>query len=183
MLSDFPDDLYASHLPLLSGLGCIRGGVKSILELGSGMYSTPMFLNRAFYPHVTRMVSVDHNSNWAERVRSTCKDDRLEMVVTTEPIEPYLSTLDLESFDLIFVDNSDVSFHREATIEYLGVKVMKPLVVIHDFQYPQYQKSAHNFPNKIIDTRYGPHYTGLVWKSDSLSFGTLTEITCRVKQY
>lgn len=169
MVLDFMDDPYASHLPLLSELGCVGHGISTILELGPGLHSTPLFLNKEFYPHVTRLVSVEHNPDWAQIVIDKCPDDRLKMVITTEPIEAYLETLDLGIFDLIFVDNSDTCVNRVATIEYLGERVTSSLVVIHDFQAEFYQDAAHNFPHRIVDTRHGPH-TGLVWKGDDINF-------------
>jgi len=169
MALEFSDDPWASHLPFLSELGCIRHGIASILELGPGLHSTPLFLNREFYPHVTRILSVEHNPDWADIVRSKCPDERLEIAVHPEPIEPYLETLDLELFDMIFVDNSDTCVRRVETIEYLGGRIATPLVVIHDFQAEFYQDAAHAFPNRIVDKRR-PIYTGLVWKGEPISY-------------
>lgn len=167
--ADVNTDPYASHLPLLSSLGCIGSGIKRILELGPGIYSTPLFLNREFYPHVEKVLSIEHNPDWANKIRTLYPDERLSLVVMSEPIEDYLTTLKINEFDLIFVDNSDTCAHRVKTIEYLGEVCISPLVVIHDFQAGFYQEAARNFPNKIVDTRSGPH-TGLVWKGGPINY-------------
>ncbi len=177
MALDFTDDPYATHLRLLSELGCIRGGIKSVLELGAGLHSTPMFLNRQFYPHLTRLLTVEHNADWAARVSAATPDARKTMVVVSEPIETYLSTFSLDEFDLIFVDNSDHCDFRIKTIEYVGANVTSALVVMHDFQYEFYDAAAHAFSNRIIDTGKGlatleGHniHTALLWKGDTLNF-------------
>jgi predicted O-methyltransferase YrrM len=168
---DFPliHDAYASHLCLLSELGGIRDGVKRVLELGSGIYSTPLFLNKEFYPYVIEVVSIEHNPDWADIVRAKCPDDRLKLIVVPEPTETYLETLDLDSFDLIFVDNSDSFERRIKTIEYLGRVCTDSLVVFHDFQFEPYQESAMDFPNKIIDKR-SPTHTAIAWKGGPINF-------------
>jgi len=167
---EFPSDPYASHLPLLVSIAGLRGGVKRILELGPGLYSTPMFLNRDFFPQVTQVLSIEHYQPWADTVLAACADPRFDILVKPEPFEPYLDTLTLDEFDLIFVDNSDACVNRVATIEYLGERVTRSLVVIHDFHHPPYQAAARNFPNRIVDTRTGMPYTGLVWKGEALDY-------------
>jgi hypothetical protein len=153
-------DPYGSHITFLTSLG---GDVSTVLELGSGLYSTPLFLNRDAFPKVTRVVSVEHNQVWADKVSTFCTDERLTLIVTPEPIEGYLATLTLDEFDLIFVDNSDGQDGRIKTIEYLGEKAARSKVVIHDFEHDFYRNAARNFPNKIVDTQHVPH-TALVWK-------------------
>lgn len=162
---EFPSDPGATHLHLLAAIAGFRGGIKRILELGPGLFSTPAFLNRDVFPQVTRVLSIEHYQPWADMVLAACVDSRLDCVVKPEPFEPYLATLALDEFDLIFVDNSNEIDVRAATVGFLSRAVTRPLVVIHDFQQPAYQEAAKGFPNRIIDISKTPH-TGLVWKGE-----------------
>lgn len=153
-------DPYASHVDFLKVQG---SKASSVLELGSGLHSTPLFLNRDFFPRVTRVVSVEHIQVWADRVAEACGgDSRLELLVKPEPVEDYLRTIDLD-FDLIFVDNSECWENRVKTIEYLGQRVTTQHVIIHDFEHKFYQDAAKAFPFKIVETSRTPH-TALLWK-------------------
>jgi len=84
------------------------------------------------------------------------------MIVVPEPIETFLDSLDLELFDLIFVDNSTSGDRRCDTIKYISEKVKQPLVVMHDFQVPSYAAAAKAFKHIIVDNRQEP-YTALGW--------------------
>jgi hypothetical protein len=55
-------DPYASHLGLLTRIG---PGITQVLELGAGQYSTPLFLDRAVYPDLKRLVSIEPDRKWA----------------------------------------------------------------------------------------------------------------------
>lgn len=155
-------DPYASHIEFLKTQG---GEASRVLELGSGLHSTPLFLNREFFPHVIEVRSVEHIQVWADRVAEICQGDtRLNLVVVPEPIEDYLRTIDLEDFDLIFVDNSECWQNRVKTIEYLGEHVVTSEVIIHDFEHKFYQDAARAFTSKIVDTTQTPH-TAAMWKN------------------
>lgn len=153
-------DPYASHSEFLKTQG---GNATRVLELGSGLHSTPLFLNREFFPNVTHVLSLEHIQVWADRVAEVCGGDpRLELLVKPEPVQDYLDTIDLD-FDLIFVDNSECWENRVKTIEYLGQRVTTQRVIIHDFEHKFYQDAAHAFPNKTVDSTRTPH-TAVVWK-------------------
>jgi predicted O-methyltransferase YrrM len=152
---------YAAHIPFLTSIG---GDVTSVLELGSGLYSTPLFLSREAFPKVTRVVSIEHDLTWADKVLArVAGDDRLTLVIIPEPLEDYLATLRLDDFDLIFVDHSASWEPRTLTIQWLAYHVGRSKVAIHDYDYTPYYRAANGFPNQIVGTARRPH-TALVWK-------------------
>ena len=153
------NDPYATHLNMLVAVG---NEAKTILELGAGRYSTGMFLNKELFPFVEKLVTVESDPNWADAVK--VNDPRHDMIVIPEPIETYLDTLDLESFDMIFVDNSTSGDRRCDTLRYVSEKVKKPLVVMHDFQVSTYAEAAKSFKHIIIDNRQEP-WTALGWNN------------------
>ena len=119
-----------------------------------------MFLNRELFPLLKKLVTVENDPNWAAVAK--VEDSRHTMIVVPEPIETFLDSLDLELFDLIFVDNSTSGDRRCDTIKYISEKVKQPLVVMHDFQVPSYAAAAKAFKHIIVDNRQEP-YTALGW--------------------
>jgi predicted O-methyltransferase YrrM len=141
-------DPYASHLGLLTRIG---PGITQVLELGAGQYSTPLFLNRAVYPDLERLVTIEPVIEWALTLKP---EPRLTIVITSMPPVEILSDLITVPFDLFFVDNHPAE-EREAVIKWLahtgGVRV-----VIHDFEETRYQRAAMNFYHTEIDKTATP---------------------------
>ena len=148
-------DPYGTHLNVLRSIG---KDVTSVLELGMGVYSTKMFLDKSVYPSLTRLLSIDHLDGWAE----PSQDPRHTIVVQPEPIETFLDTLNLDSFDLIFVDNSDKASSREATLRYISEKAGKSLVVTHDWERESYRDAGKGFKHVFVDDRQSP-WTAILW--------------------
>ena len=77
-MPDTPRQLYpldhASHLPVLIGIG-MKSRIRRVLEIGSGPYSTPLFLNLEVFPDLTELVSVEPNAEWAQKARSYGRRD------------------------------------------------------------------------------------------------------------
>lgn len=150
-------DPWSTHLPLLRTLG---PGIRSVLELGAGVYSTPVFLDQALYPDVVRVDSVEHDREWAERVLAACPDPRLALYVVPEPIEDFLVLLPLDEYDLILVDNSDKAERRVATIQWIARHANRQLVVLHDLERDDYREAAGGFRHLTIHKDFVP-WTGV----------------------
>lgn len=144
---------WASHLPLLYTCG----SAASVLELGMGQYSTAAFLNRSIFPDLGRLVSIESNLDW---IRESA-DLRHDVHAYPEPIESLLETMDLEAFDLIFVDNSDKAERRIATLKYISSRNPgHAKVLVHDWEL--YHEAVTGFRFGIVDDRQEPQ-TALVW--------------------
>jgi predicted O-methyltransferase YrrM len=151
-----PQSPFATHIPLLKALG---HEIETVLELGAGIYSTSLFLNRLWYPHLHQLVSVEQKAEWIVEA----DDPRHQVFLTPEPIEPLLDTLNLNQFDLIFVDNSDSGQRRCDTLRYVASRCDRSIVVAHDYDIPSYCEAATGFAHGIIDDRQKP-YTALLWR-------------------
>src|SRR5690242_3885967 len=100
------ENAYATHVPVLIGLAAIRS-VRRVLEFGCGHYSTKTFLQRAAFPDLDELQSVENDRGWAETMRAATRDDpRSTVTVVDGAISAAVSTFDLEAFDLILVDDS-----------------------------------------------------------------------------
>ena len=156
---------YATHVPVLIGLARLRK-IKSVLEFGCGNYSTLTFLNRAAFPQLERLLSIENDVAWAETLRASVKDDerwRLELV--EGEISDSVAELNLEAFDLILIDDSKTSAQRAATIRNVVRKQPRhPWIVIHDFEVDEYQQAASGFQRRHRFRAYNPE-TGLMWNN------------------
>ena len=150
---------YATHIPILIGLARLCE-VRNVLEFGCGNYSTLTFLNRSAFPHLERLQSIENDDSWATTIRETAKDDRWTLQLVKGEIAD--SVADLESFDLILIDDSKISAQRAATIRAVARKrPQHPLIVIHDFEVEEYREAATGFKHRHRFRGYNPE-TGVV---------------------
>lgn len=160
LLSEYEEQssLFATHLNLLRAIG---PGIRSVLELGTGEYSTSLFTNRRYYPDLVELISVESDKHWMEIAPRS--DPRQKMAFVPEPIEPFLAMIPLDKVDLIFCDNSASGERRCATLRWLAGHVTRSLVVAHDYDVPSYADACRGFDHAIVDDRQSPH-TALLWR-------------------
>jgi predicted O-methyltransferase YrrM len=140
---------YASHLPVLRRL--FQGAeIRTVLEFGGGLYSTPWFLKHL--PPNGRLNTVERDPEWAEKVRT---NDQRHVVSAVRS-----STWDA---DLVFIDDGDSVAERIKTIRQAVKAKPKGLVVIHDFEH--YRQEAR-FNNVVTFDQRTP-WTGVMWNADS----------------
>lgn len=153
---------YATHIPILIGLARLRE-IRNVLEFGCGNYSTLTFLNRSAFPHLERLHSVENDDSWASTLQEAAKnDDRWALQVVNGEISECVSDLDLESFDLILIDDSQTSVQRAATIRAVAHKQPQhPWIAIHDFEIEEYREAASSFKYRQRFRGYNPE-TGVI---------------------
>ena len=148
---------YATHIPILIGLAQLRK-VRSVLEFGCGHYSTLTFLNASAFPHLERLHSIENDDSWAQTIEEAAGSDlRWRLQLVKGEISESVAELDLESFDLILIDDSQISEQRAATIRAVAAKEPKhPWIVIHDFEFGEYRRAASAFPHRYRFRAYNP---------------------------
>ena len=153
---------YATHIPILLGLSGIRE-IRNVLEFGCGYYSTLTFLNTSAFPHLERLHSIENDDSWAQTIQETAKDDRRwRLQLVNGEISDAVADLDLESFDLILIDDSASFEQRVATIGAIARKQPEhPWIVIHDFEVEEYRHAASAFKHRHRFRAYNPE-TGVV---------------------
>ncbi len=140
---------YLTHIPVLLALG-EHCQVRRVLELGCGIYSTLALLDKECFPEIERLDSIENHADWGEKVRQSAGgDERLNLQVIAGAMADGVKSLDLESYDLIFVDDSLTTGGRSRTIHSLTF-VRRPIVVIHDYDTPVYRLSiTHIFSGAL----------------------------------
>src|SRR5262245_32309335 len=153
---------YATHIPILIGLARMRE-IRSVLEFGCGRYSTLTFLNRSAFPQLERLHSIENDDSWAQTMQEAAKDEhRWTLRLVNGEISESIADLDLESFDLILIDDSKTSAQRAATIRAVAAtQPQRPWIVIHDFEVGEYRDAASGFKHRHRFRSYNPE-TGVV---------------------
>jgi len=156
---------YATHIPVLIGVGAIRP-IRRVLEFGCGHSSTKTFLQRAVFPDLEDLQSVENDPAWADKMREETKDDaRCTVSAISGSICEAVRSFDLEAFDLILVDDSTNAAERAATIQALAnSRPLNPWLVIHDYEVEEYRRASLGFKQRFAFKAYNPH-TGLVSNS------------------
>ncbi len=159
------DNPYASHIPVLLGLARLRP-IRRVLELGSGDYSTLTFLDRAAFPELTSLVSLEDDPTWLERVRARAgADPRVEFRAVAGTIAEAVDTLDLSAFDLVFVDDSMTTEARVRTIRAVATAIHTPtFAAIHDFECTDYREAATAAPRQFAFEVLHPN-TGVMYEN------------------
>jgi precorrin-6B methylase 2 len=154
---------YATHIPILIGLARLRK-IRHVLEFGCGHYSTLTFLNRSAFPDLERLHSIENDDSWATTTQQAAKDDqRWTLQLVNGEISDAIP--ELESFDLILIDDSKTSTQRAATIRAIARKQpQRPWIVIHDFEVDEYRDAASAFKHCHRFRAYNPE-TGVVANS------------------
>lgn len=153
---------YATHIPVLIGLAR-RREIRHVLEFGCGHYSTLTFLNRSAFPHLERLHSIENDGSWAQTIEEAARNDRRwRLQLVNGEICESVAGLELESFDLIMIDDSKTSAQRAATIGAIAAKEpRRPWIVIHDFEFEGYRRAASVFKHRHRFRAYNPE-TGVV---------------------
>lgn len=156
---------YATHIPVLIGLAAIRP-IRRVLEFGCGHYSTKTFLDRSAFPDLKELRSVENDQAWAATMREAVKEDsRCVVTVVNGAMCDSVEKFDVESFDLILVDDSTNAEQRAATIRALSAfHPLNPWLVIHDYEVEEYCRASAGFAQRFTFKAYNPH-TGLISNS------------------
>lgn len=173
---------YASHLPILLGLQRLRP-MRAVLELGAGDFSTGTFLDRTCFPVLERLTSIEVDSSWRAKMEADLGGDaRLELLGDGHPTTGrVIAGLDLEAYDVIFVDDSARAADRSASIAVVVAAAPRhPLVVVHDFEVPDYRRATAPLDHVHIFSCFNP-MTGVCWNGGGMRTTALSYLAKRIQ--
>ena len=173
---------YATHLPILVGLAHSFEIVK-VLELGCGDFSSLTFLNRDVFQCLDHLTSFETDQVWLQRVSEKLREDmRFSPRFIPGSMAEGIEQVDLEDFDIVFVDDSTNAEERKRTIQTIyQKKPQRPFIVIHDFEVGEYRFAAKDFRSRYIFKALTPQ-TGVVWNGTAPSTA-LKKIDRTIKQF
>ena len=172
---------FGSHIPVLIGLGMILKP-KKVLELGAGLNSTPLFLDRLCFGELEKFQSIENDKKWFDDLRTNNQLDTNNGLYFYEgKIADYVRGLRDARFDLILIDDSYETADRVETIKsvFQSPASDSAVVLIHDFETAAYQEAAKMWPNHYSFLSFIPN-VGVVWKDknviDPMALRTISRI-------
>jgi hypothetical protein len=174
---------FSTHLPILASLGQLVKP-KKILELGSGNYSSRLFLDTSYFQFVEKVDSFENDERWAAAVlKNVGSDHRFNLTCDEKHISIQVADLNLEDYDLIFIDDSIDSIQRSATIKLIASKKpSRAICVVHDFDHYPYRDALSGFKNRFRFDALNPH-TGVAWNNGQIEIKKLQFINKAIKTY
>lgn len=167
---------YATHMPVLIALaGVVRP--RRVLELGSGPFSTSLFLDKDVFPDLETLVSYEDDAEWAPVVMDAVGTDaRLDFRMVDE-VRGAVPVDDLDSFDLIFIDDSRTAGERSQTIRTVAAARPRGVMVIHDYETRHYRAASKSIPQRVVAKAFTPQ-VGVCWRPDTVA----ADFAARVQQ-
>ncbi len=159
-----------THVPVLLALGRFIP-ITQVVELGSGDWSTRIFLDRDLFPELTALHVAEDQEYWSQRCQHRYgSDPRLQMQVCPAGVAQSLEHLPLRESSLVLVDDSISLAGRVATIRAIGqLRSGLRVVAIHDFEIKAYAEAAFEAglgkPHAVINA-LGPA-TALYWCAEN----------------
>jgi len=157
---------YGSHVPVLAVLAMYLRP-RRVLELGCGLYSTPMFLDSACWPSLEHLTSIETDDQWFQRVVSVVGRDprwRPHIVESGGSVAQWLRSgrndLNVGRYDLIFVDDSANDVERRRTLSALFSAHPRCPIVVHDVEKARLRSCVWARGPYIIFDAFSPQ-TGL----------------------
>lgn len=138
-----------THVPVLKSIGSLFPEIKSVMEFGSGDFSTLTFLNRDVFPNLESLVTTESQKRWADIMKSRIEDSRWTLIPDDEA-DP------IADVDIIFVD-SLTGDSRVRTLNKILAMGFQGIVVCHDSQEPYYRETLPKFPYRYNFPQYIPH--------------------------
>ena len=139
-----------THVPVLKSIGQLFPEIKTVMEFGSGEFSTLTFLNRVIFPNLERLVSTEAQSEWAENTRTRVGDDPRWTLIPDDETEL------IADVDLIFVD-SLTGESRVRTLNKILAMNFQGIIVCHDSQEPYYRETLPKFPYRYNFPQHIPN--------------------------
>ena len=174
-LSTRSKNSFITHYPILVII-CRILKIKKIIEFGSGKNSTTNLTNKKIFPYTDQITSYEDNSTWYKKIKKLIRNKKRINYIFTNKISKIINNLELNKFDLIFIDNSMDSLERIQTIKNVSKKKLsKAIVVLHDFEYFPYREATKGFNFSYRFRALNPN-TGVVWNNKKLKIYTLKKI-------
>jgi len=156
---DIRMDPWATHLPAL--LACVAHTMGPVLELGCGVYSTPVLHAACAGRH---LVSVDRHAPWVQRFAHMRSKDHAVICA------PDGAELAAHEWDVVLVDSTPAQGRIE---EIARLRATSRLLVIHDTEpgrpVYRYDQILPSFPHARVWDRE-PTWTTIVSDVDDLAW-------------
>jgi predicted O-methyltransferase YrrM len=156
-LAERSNEPYATHVPILVGVAAAFRP-ESIIELGSGDFSTASFLDEAAFPSIRRVDSYENNREWFEQVRQKLPSSgRVNLHFVEGEMYKAVCAANPAAADMIFIDDSPTARARVPTVEEVARSCgTQPLVILHDNDLRRLRFATRKFEHRVSINTFNP---------------------------
>jgi hypothetical protein len=139
-------------------------------------------LNRAAFPDLERLDSLENDPDWAKTVQELVgRDPRLDLRLVDGSIGAAVAKLDMGAYDAVLIDDSTRLEDRVETIKEVAARAASStMVLIHDYEVSDYRRASASFKNRFAFTAYTPQ-TGALSNGSLPGRRTLVWLNSRIK--
>jgi hypothetical protein len=149
-LAERSSEPYATHVPVLVGVAAACRA-ESVVEFGSGTFSTMSFLDQKAFPSIRRVDSYENNQEWFDRVRQNLPSrERINLHLVEGEMYKAVRGAQPSTADMIFLDDSPSDRTRVPTVREVARSCgEKPVVVMHDHELWRLRLATRDFEHRI----------------------------------
>ncbi len=176
-------DPYVTHIPILVGISKLYE-IRTVLEIGSGENSTLTFLNPIAFPDLASLITLENDYEWKNRVEKLIKHDpRVQLQYISGCMSDAVSRIDINGYDMVFIDDSVSADLRAATIREVAKKLsQRQFMLIHDYECKEYRRAVHGLMYTFRFDSLNPN-TGLAGNQSAIERSQLKQLNKLVKKY
>ena len=148
---------YATHVPILVGVAAACSP-RSLIEFGSGTFSTLSFQDEVAFPSLQRVDSYENNRQWFEQVREGLTSNSCVNLHYVEG-EMYQAVCGANTSraEMIFIDDSPTAKARLPTVREVARRCgTEPCVVLHDYDLWRLRLAARGFEHCVSFDAFNP---------------------------
>jgi hypothetical protein len=151
------NEAYATHSPILVGVAAAFRP-ESIIEFGSGDFSTASFVDEAAFPSIRRVDSYENDREWFDQVRQKLSSSRLvNFHFVAGDMYKAVRAANPAAADMIFIDDSSTTRARVSTVEEVARSCgTRPLVVLHDNDQRRLRLATLKFEHRASINTFNP---------------------------
>jgi hypothetical protein len=148
---------YATHLPVLVGVAAAFSPA-SVIEFGSGIFSTLSFLDDLAFPTLKSTESYENNREWFEQIRAQIPPGgRVSLRFIDGKMYRAVNDAKVETAGMIFIDDSPTARARVPTVEAVARQCgSKPIVVLHDNDLWRLRIATRKFEHCVSFAAFNP---------------------------
>jgi len=134
---------YGTHVPVLKYLAS-HFKIENVLEFGCGVFSTITFLDKASFPDLKSLVSLESDAFWIDNIlRMVGKDPRVKIIHESEK-----HFINSEKFSWVYENEYDLSLIDGARAEFrvsslLSAVPCSKILIAHDTENSYWDLCRH----------------------------------------
>ena len=182
-LAERSTEPYATHVPILVGIAAAFEP-QSVIEFGSGTFSTLAFSNEMAFPTIRRVDSYENNQEWFNQVRKELSPDaRVHLHLVEEKMHNAVGAANTTNADLIFIDDSPTALARVPTVKEVARQCgVRPIVILHDNDLWRLRLASRAFEHHVSFNAFNPQCS-VMWHGHPERIPVVQRVGQIIRQY